>query len=119
MNKKKQHSQNLQIQQTQDILEILYLTLNYPTIFFSLYGHLESSESRESEKGKSAYSLIQKLGYHLVENYRKKHSLILQRDSQATFISRRIEEKIQKILDTGERDLEKLLQKLSVEILPN
>jgi hypothetical protein len=119
VNKKKQPSQKLQIEQSQDILKILYFTLNYDIIIHNLTLYPESPEFRTSAAGKVAYSTSEKMGHNLVKNYRETHMSILQRDSQATFISKRIEDKIHYILNGGDRELEVLLEASPVEIKPN
>ena len=117
-NKEKHHSQNLQTGQTQDILKLIYSTLNYDIIINDLTFYLESSASRESEKGKISYSRCQKSGDHFVKNYRKTHESIVQRDLH-NFIPQTIEIKIKEILNEGERKLKSLLKIAPVEIIAN
>ena len=119
MNKKEKRSQKLQIQQTQDTLKIIYMTLNHSIILNRLISHLESSESRASEKGKIAYSIFQNRGYHLVQNLEEAYISISQGDLLGTFISQRICKEIKSTLDKFEIQKEKLLEISPVRITPN
>jgi hypothetical protein len=110
LSQNKQPSEEFHLKQSKDILQFIYLTLNYDILCLELASHSPSSEFGKDEYGINAYEKYKNRAIHFLENYWELHNRILERDTNPTFISFELEEKIQNILLEGGNKLKNLIK---------
>jgi hypothetical protein len=96
--------------QSEDILQLVFLTLRYHIISSkcTYYGSL--SPFVHEEYVRLAYEKFKHKAFHLLNNIRETHSRIVQRYAQATCFSQKMQDKIIQILNGDQFQLQESIE---------